>query len=115
MKMPIRCPICNGVMLTEHYTLLNEKENYRKSCTQINHDIYYISLPDRDEVEHFGIYVSKQVSVYWFPNLSTSQIVMVTKGKDKKADKSLYLPYFEPDFSNYKKLVEKIKTYLVFS
>jgi hypothetical protein len=117
MKMPIKCPICNGVMLTEHYTLLNKKESYRKSCTQINHDIYYLSetsIDNVDDVEHFGVYINKHVSAYWFPNLSTGkQFVMITKGK--KIDNPLYLPYFEPDFSNYKQLVEKIKTYLVFS
>jgi len=28
---------------------------------------------------------------------------------------NVYLPWFEPDFSNYNALVDKIKTYILFS
>ena len=110
MKMPDRCPICNGIMLID-YKNNKKKEFYKKSCTQINHDICYVICPD-DTVDRVSIYVNRQISVYWFtpPN---EQTVVVTKGS--KIDNSLYLPYFEPDFSNYKQLIEKIKTYIVFS
>lgn len=114
MKMPIRCPICDGIMAIE---FMNERRGgmYSKSCVKVSHNIYYISIKDTEEVGHIGIHFDEKISVHWFPNQSDgSQALQIIKHGFGSQD-SLYLPYFEPDFSNYKKLVEKIKTYLVFS
>jgi hypothetical protein len=109
MKMPVNCPICGGILLNEYTDQPSKYVRFIKICSKrINHNIQWEAL-DNSHDELYKIYVllnNKPVGewnvIYKYINVYTP------KGE-------LRIPYFEPDFSNYKRLIEKIKTYIVFS
>jgi hypothetical protein len=70
-------------------------------------------LVDGDEVSQMSIDLGNNLEAIWLFFLNKIWI-QPTKSSKKYGD-FVILPIFEPDLSNYKRLVEKVKTYLVFS
>lgn len=105
MKLPTHCPICNDVMITEFVPL-----KVSKFCGhRPTHYIKFIAFETDDVFEIIlRISVSPMSYIKWvFP----SELLRIeTAGLDL-----MYLPWFEPDLTNYNKLLDKIKTYLLFS
>jgi len=110
MILPDKCPYCNDVMLT-YYREIEENVIIIKECElHIDHLINLSSFNDENVVYKIVIAFYKneeRARAFWLPR-QKSLMVLTNKV-------FVPLPYFEPDLKNYKKLVEKIKTYLIFS
>lgn len=104
--MPIRCPICNGVLLS---TIYNQEGGLKKSCRSHSH---LLELYDRaDDQLLIEVFLSPLSD---FPG-QCFQWAMEIKGLwiiDAKTKTAL--TFFTPNFSNYRKLIEKLKTYILF-
>jgi hypothetical protein len=126
--MPERCPCCNGTLLNEFVYGKSRRESLKKSCQKkIDHTFIVVSEDEsaildnpeinfHDTVRTIGITIGrkKQLKVSW---LLFSKRLLVHRGDLKNlSDEQIYdIPYIEPDFTNYSKLVSKLKTYIIFS
>jgi len=112
MKAPIRCPVCGDPMLNSFPPAEDLSNKVTKSCTlRLNHKITLIA--DGDEVSQLSIDLGNGLEAI-FLFLLNKIWVQPTRSNSANIDYTI-LPFFEPDLSNYKKLVEKVKTYLIFS
>lgn len=112
MKAPVNCPVCGDAMLNTFPPAEDLNNRVTKSCTsRLNHKI--VILADGDEVSQMSIDLGNGLEAIF---LFLMGKIWIQPTKASKKDKNfVVLPMFEPDLSNYKKLVEKVKTYLVFS
>lgn len=116
MKNTSLCPVCQQPFLNEPVvgTLF-----WRKSCiNKINHKLI-ITLDMKSEMivnfvlvnsinQSFKFYpLDKVISIY--KNLSWQELV-----KPGCQAPCTNIPYFDPDFKNYNKLLNKLKTYTLF-
>jgi hypothetical protein len=107
--MPSKCPICNKPMMNSYKLLVDGTEQLILKCNGISHMIrFYSSTHDHDEVTWVSLLANNKV-IDWEPSIKRLGV------SDVKDENEIVIPYFEPDFSDYKKLLSKIKTYLVFS
>ena len=113
MQMPIKCPVCHGPLLNNYMYLPDTEQLYKKCNKNINHDItfygYWDGADKDDNVSIMEIRNKGKSIIQWHFTYEEKRITVFT------TDKRCQLPYFEPDFSNYKKLLNKIKTYIIFS
>jgi hypothetical protein len=110
MKLPIRCPICNEIMLTDY----NGTYLINKNCSKnITHKITFDAISKDDCIVNItftsSMWLNATVSWHYSTNLGPIVNIII---KDKPG---IILPLFEPDFSDCRKLIEKLKTYIVFS
>ena len=121
MKVPNKCPCCDEPLLNEYYELGAEKTSYlRQTCqSKIDHHIIFQSIQGKDnEVAKVIIYIKQSaptVRAIW--DLQRLQLTIVKNGQeiDSSFQKYTEIPFFEPDLSDYSKLLDKLKTYLIFS
>src|SRR5271170_3762255 len=132
MNIPINCPIC-GDPLTNIFNETTNKVVY-KNCRLRSDHIFSCTVYLKGFWEHqhlnnsedtidrvaFTLSMNPMLSVVIYP--VDKRMKVDRSAPDEKAtltnssDFILYLPFYvEPDFSDYKKLVKKIKTYLLFS
>jgi hypothetical protein len=114
MKVPATCPVCYQPMTNEFVTQ-KRTEILIKKCHQINHHIKYEINLEHNIVCFCEIIIGNK-SFVWYPELKfigklQHQKIMVYQ----EGAGLLKLPYFEPEFSNYPALLNKLKTYMVFS
>lgn len=112
MQVPINCPICNDPLLntykgSELIKSCTNKLNHKYSCTlldvfQVELRLQYDTILQRNLVWYNGI---NEIDFYIgnFNKISLSSI------------KENIIPWFEPDFSDYMSLVNKIKMLIIFS
>lgn len=82
-----------------------------KYCERrVDHRIVMYVLDDNVNCVTISLDNKNKLKATWL--LEAKGLSVWTEGPDSV---KTHLPYFEPDLSNYKKLVNKIKTYLVFS
>ena len=115
MIIPTRCPCCNDPLLNEFIPNYIGECKVRKSCLKVFGHKFVCMIGSTDIIETIGVelYNKTLVRVNWV--FSTQQII-VTKGLLKNKQYTIInLPYFEPDFSDYNKLIKKLRTYMVFS
>lgn len=112
MKAPIKCPVCGDPMLNTFPPAEDLNNRVTKSCTlRLDHKITI--LAEGDEVSQMSIDLGNGLEAIF---LFLMGKIWIQPTKASKKDKNfVVLPMFEPDLSNYKKLVDKVKTYLVFS
>lgn len=108
MKLPSKCPACGDIMLTDFLG----KSMVTKKCTKrLDHWIKMTSYSD--EVSNIQIKVSFNPPLWatwdFFMNMIHINPVEIPKAA------GLIIPIFEPDLTNYRKLIDKLKTYIVFS
>ena len=112
MKAPTHCPVCGDPMLNTFPPAEDLSNKVTKSCTlRLNHKITLIA--EGDEVSQLSIDLGNGLEAI-FLFLLNKIWVQSNKSNTIGIDYTI-LPFFEPNLSNYKKLVEKVKTYLVFS
>lgn len=107
MKLSTHCPFCNDVMITE----FTGTYKVSKFCAhRPTHYIKFIAL-ETDDVFEIIIRISVNPMSYakWVFTSKSLRVEMTS------ISTPLYLPWFEPDLSNYNKLLQKLKTYMVFS
>lgn len=117
MKSFKNCPCCGDPLLNDAVRdnqLLTE--SFRRSCLKhLDHKFTTLVDPNKDEVVAMGIEVDPKEMVRFQWNFK-KKVAFVAKGLPKQAEKNaVYLPYFEPDLSDYHRLVAKLRTYLTFS
>lgn len=109
MKAPIHCPVCGDPLLNTFPPAEDLNNKVTKTCSRrINHNI--VILVEDDEVTQLAIDIGNGLQAIWLFLLEAVWIQGIKKDKEV-----VILPFFEPDLSNYTRLVEKVKTYLVFS
>lgn len=94
---------------------------WRLSCLEIDHDILAVTFTNRDDVLervsiaiHMGNHKSERVYADWNFEKQQLKITEGWFGPSFYLDSSA-LPYFEPDLTQYDKLIKKLRTYLTFS
>ena len=127
MQTPINCLIC-------HDPLVNKYNDYDalilyKNCRLRPGHIFSCTVYKADTVDEFvmryafTVSMSPIVSVRVYPptrnplwggRISVSSEVP-TYNSSFTIEPTLEIPYFEMDFSNYSKLYEKLKIYILFS
>lgn len=122
MDIPIICPICQEVMLTEFngaYILI-------KSCLKnISHGIKFIAVDKTENVLDVELRLAAKPEVWALWDLVDEKLVIRLNNSLKLStpglnnphpySRDMGLPYFYPDISDCHKLISKLKTYLVFS
>lgn len=112
MKAPIKCPVCGDPLLNIFPPAEDLTTRFTKKCDRrVDHQI--VMQVEDDEVTFLTILVSPKTMLKAGWSL-TSKKFRVWR-QQRNADSGIELPYFEPDLSDYNKLINKIKTYLVFS
>jgi hypothetical protein len=109
-KLPVRCPVCQDIMLTEfmgHFILI------KKCFRHPDHWIKLIADADGNTVREVKILIDNDPVLYATWQFS-GKLLFLSNVEISKGVKE-WLPWFDPDLTDYKKLLEKVKTYLVFS
>lgn len=107
------CPLCNGNLLNEPIISRKQDSFWMKSCqSKIDHRFTLVVDINTNFISYFTI--SDRKNIFTFQPLFKS--VFITKYDDRKSllpQKRKFIPYFEPDFSDTKKLFNKLNTYLI--
>lgn len=111
MTMPNSCPICGDILLNEYHDFRNGNTKLIKSCKRrINHNITFDStVKNHDLVDFIRVPYSNEIIIIWYLWSEHLLLNNTTNGEDYD------LPFFKPDFTNYEKMITKIKTYITFS
>jgi hypothetical protein len=123
MNIPINCPIC-GDPLVNTFNDTTDKVFYKNCRLRPDHifscAIYLKGFMDSniDLVDRvaFTLLMSPMLSIIAYIQDKIMKISKYAPHDKAVASNSEELPFYvEPDFSDYKALVNKIKTYILFS
>ena len=116
MKMLKACPRCKGPLLNEYVQTRGLKTLLKLSCTKsLGH--YFVMksfVDDHDRPQSMTLGVGDRshmtLAIWYLDNkkLLITPFISVHGDIDE-------LPYVEPDLSDYDKLVNKVRTYILFS
>lgn len=112
IKVPDKCPACGGNFLLD-FIGPDGRETVTQECRlKPDHRIAFHS--DNGVVKRLviTINVEKMLKLHFYPHLET---IIISRGPIKPgtiSEEDTSIPYFEPDFSDYKKLINKLKTYV---
>lgn len=117
MKTRTHCPKCKSPLLNTQVKLRNGNEIWKKSCVnRVDHDFVSLTTEGNDDslaVVSLTINFQNQIRCHW---ILTKNKIFVTKGGiSPLKEKGQEIPWFEPDFDAYDKLINKIKKYVIFS
>lgn len=117
MNVPTNCPVCNAPLQDFRDDTLQESETCKRCATE-DHHVSFLSRDDKITQICISYDIQNNLDAVWFTDAASSTLV-IAKTKTASTQRSGFsyqrLPYFEPDLSNYPKLLDKIKTYLLFS
>lgn len=109
MLIPINCPICQNP-LKNYFNLAT----LDKECLHHTHLIKIRSKLDKSEIDEILLTYNYQnalvKTVVWWRIIENYTLISTNNGLNL-----IKIPYFEPDFSSFKKLREKISTYILLS
>lgn len=117
MKFNSKCPICHSPFLNDEVL---GTTMWRKSCTsRLNHKIEVTYDLRTDLIVKFSL---SDYGNYTFVFYPLDKKICIYKSMawqfflKRKIDRVNHkvIPYFDPDFTNYSKLLEKLKTYMLF-
>ncbi len=122
MNLPVNCPTCGRVLLTE-YSKHVGSETILKTCYSVDHYIKFAAHEESNIVYEIIVRMSSSYPTKYVKWLLGAKMVRVEYQKAREPGipslppktVTTYLPWWEPDLTNYAKLVEKVKTYLLFS
>jgi hypothetical protein len=106
MQLPIKCPICQDVMLTE---FTGQAITIKTCSKKLSHRIRFIASIKDYETSGIDLQITRDPGVWASWDLEAEELVIANEMN------IIHLPYFYPDCSNHNKLIDKLKTYLVFS
>jgi hypothetical protein len=117
--MPINCPVCQGALLNEFKELPYGKPYaIAKTCYKQDHRFYCCSSKGNEDEVNFislSLDVYKKNTVNWLVKDKKMYIYKTSNVKITGDEDALtYIPYVDPDFSDAKKLLNKINLYLKF-
>lgn len=106
MDMPINCPICSEPIINQFVDISFNESFLKKAHWAVNHFIAIESeIKNHDKVYCCYLTVNRQDFIW---NFNKKILEVYYRGTYSA------LPYFNPDFSNYPKLIHKLKTYITF-
>jgi hypothetical protein len=110
MKTPSNCPFCGDPLLNEFVTTVEGGYFINKTCNKkLDHKITIRACTKNDDyVDFIFMPYTKNANVIWYMGPG-HLIINSSDGTD------LQLPFFVPNLSNYKNLIEKIQIYVLFS
>lgn len=113
MKCPDKCPACGGNFRFDFVGPENEYLN-RYCDLKINHKIIIQTKHDSSNIIRLCITINleKQIAVEFLPD---SKYLKYGKTNHFLIGQYFSLPWFDPDLSDYAKLVDKLKTYVIMS
>lgn len=114
MKMPTHCPCCGDPLLNEFRSTAVKEYLHKRCSSRLDHKFACTSNKEPyDEMFSMGIEIDtlNMIRVNW---VFDRQEVFVCKDPNNMNNVHS-LPYFEPDLSDYRKLVDKLRTYVMFS
>lgn len=114
MKLPSLCPFCHAPMITDY-----RGDYYIIKCCRLKIDHYILFEAKIDPFNEEIVYriklrISDKILIVFHFNSKIIEIIHKSKISEAFYQKS-DIPFFEPDLSDHKKLINKIKTYLLFS
>jgi hypothetical protein len=89
---------------------VQKHESYEiRTCIAPNHNIVFTSCLNSDLVLKIKLEINTEnkTDAVWYMR---DRLLKIVSPKSE-----IYLPFFEPDFSNLHKLKQKVKTYILFS
>lgn len=114
MLMPSNCPICQEPLLNDFRDKPSKHAfGWQKTCNNKLDHFFYCAAKTAEDTNVYFISTSMRSNKKVVANWVLPEKTLVITGS--VSDKRLVIPWIEPDFSNYSKLVNKIKTCLVFS
>jgi hypothetical protein len=115
MKCPKKCPACGGNFMFE-FSGINDKYLYATCALHTSHKISFMMLVGDDEIIHMCITINMEKQVKVVFHFKTN-LIEFGKGPSNKfiSNATGSLPWFDPDLSDYAKLVDKLKTYVIMS
>lgn len=117
MNLPIKCPICNKIMLTTYHESYSDSMFLTKSCNQnITHKLEFNNYnSNSDQVYSIKFSAAFFPKVYMVWNFGNKLFSVIKENNREFAAPIVNdMPVFNPDFSDYRKLIEKVKIYLTF-
>lgn len=116
MNIPASCPICNALLQDYKDDILADHETVKRCFDEKHHISFLIINKELNQVS-ISFDIEAGQDAVWF-NLNTAlPIFAIVKTNAQGVGRFSHqlLPYFEPDLSDYPKLINKIKIYLLFS
>lgn len=116
MKMPNECPFCHGPLVNEWEAIWDIL--HKKCVKKIDHNVEFIA-PNRPgdnnhEVENIKIMINGHDYFIW--TISKQKIEIIKRAKITSFMTIVgTIPFFTPDLTSFPKLMDKLKTYLIFS
>lgn len=96
-------------------TRRNREDMWRKKCISIDHELIIDVHGEEVNALTLVFDVNKVLSASWW-FFATNPVCVIMKGRDASSYKEgIAVPFFEPDFADYSRLVQKLKTYMTFS
>ncbi len=110
IKTPDKCPFCGGVLRNDYVRVTPTFSYLNLVCDKrLGHSITIRPChSNTDYVDWISIPMNPKTNVIWY--MGTGSVCI-----NKNDGNNLYLPFFLPDLSNFRKLLDKVKTYVVFS
>jgi hypothetical protein len=110
MKTPSRCPFCSGPLRHDYVPAAPKVEYLNLVCDKkVGHSIIIRPCYSNNEyVDWISIPMDPHRQILWHMGIA-SLVLNTDRGQN------FYLPFFEPNLTNYRKLIDKIKTYILFS
>ena len=113
MNILTHCPICHDPLINEFKAYLDGKSFLVKICDKkLSHLFNFKVIDERITYIHLCF---DGLGVSWFCNHIPEVYVCRTNDRREALSESCKLPYFEPDLTDCKKLIKKVRTYLIFS
>lgn len=109
MNLPIKCPICNDILLTKYPPSLIQGECVKYCIKSLSHYFKVNSYKNNHNIIK-SIIIKFDLEFFWIWDFELNNLSIFNhKNLDKKT-----LPFFNPDLCNISKLKNKLKTYLIF-
>ena len=108
------CPLCKSNLLNEPIITRKADSFWRKSCeSNLDHKFAAVFDINTNFISNFTISDRKNVFIFQ-PSFKHLFVARDQEGKKKNVipPKRKSIPYFEPDFSDKKRLFNKLNTYL---
>lgn len=113
--LPTHCMVCKDLLIDEYTDIIkitdpNKFFRLDRYCENHNLISYCSSLKDYEHCSIISFDIKPNVRAVWYVYNKT--FLLNTWGEIYAKD--YRLPWFEPDFSDYDKMINKLKTYMVF-
>jgi len=114
MKSPTHCPKCGDSLLNTYNTSIDDRYSFwTMTCRKRLDHQFYCSTKGSSQDELITIEITLRTSpVTWIIWDFLGRHISIAK--ENEITRHTDIPFFEPDLSNYPKLIQKIKTYVIF-